>query len=203
MNEKQKTLLLVEDEAIIAAMETEQLKRYGYNVISANSGEKAIETFKNNDSIDLILMDINLGKGIDGTEAGEIILKEKEVPIVFLSSHTEPEVIEKTEKITSYGYIVKNSEDTVIIASIKMAFKLFESKKKELEKEKDILINQKRLESIIAILQSEVDDVQEFLDFALSEALKLIDSNLGYIYFYDEDKKEFTLNSWSKEVMGR
>lgn len=203
MNEKQKTLLLVEDEAIIAAMETEQLKRYGYNVISANSGEKAIETFKNNDSIDLILMDINLGKGIDGTSAAEIILKQKEVPIVFLSSHTEPEVVEKTEKITSYGYIVKNSEDTVIIASIKMAFKLFESKKKELEKEKDILINQKRLESIIAILQSDVEDVQEFLDFALSEALKLTDSKLGYIYFYDEDKKEFTLNSWSKEVMGR
>lgn len=201
MNEKQKTLLLVEDEVIIALMETEQLKRYGYNVVSASSGEKAIELFKKNDAIDLILMDINLGKGIDGTEAAEIILKEKEVPIVFLSSHTEPEVVEKTEKITSYGYIVKNSEETVLIASIKMAFKLFEAKKKELEKEKDILINQKRLESIIAILQSDVEDVQEFLDFALSEALKLSDSKLGYIYFYDEEKKEFTLNSWSKEVM--
>ena len=61
MSEKQKTLLLVEDEVIIAVMETEQLKRYGYNVVSASSGEKAIELFKKNDAIDLILMDINLG----------------------------------------------------------------------------------------------------------------------------------------------
>ncbi len=35
--------------------------------------------------------------------------------------------MEKTEKITSYGYVVKNSGETVLIASIKMAFKLFDA----------------------------------------------------------------------------
>jgi PAS domain S-box-containing protein len=52
-----------------------------------------------------------------------------------LSSHTDPEIVEKTEKITSYGYVVKNTGNTVLDASIKMAFKLFESKTKEKEKE--------------------------------------------------------------------
>ncbi len=40
-------------------------------------------------------MDINLGPGIDGTQAAEQILNKKDIPVVFLSSHTEPEVVEK------------------------------------------------------------------------------------------------------------
>ena len=59
--------------------------------------------------LDLILMDIDLGKGMDGTEAAQIILHNREIPIVFLSNHTEKEIVNKTEKITSYGYVVKNA----------------------------------------------------------------------------------------------
>ncbi|MCP4131614.1 MAG: PAS domain S-box protein, partial [bacterium] len=123
-----KTLLLVEDEPLIAMAEQIELEKFGYTVFTAYSGEEAIQIFnEKKNHIDLILMDIDLGAGLDGTEAAEIILKEKEIPIVFLSSHTEPEIVEKTEDITSYGYVVKNSGITVLDASIKMAFKLFEA----------------------------------------------------------------------------
>ena len=80
-------------------------------------------------------MDIDLGKGIDGTQAAETIQKDFDIPIVFLSSHMEPEIVEKTEKITSYGYVVKNSSITVLDASIKMAFKLFYANKRHVESE--------------------------------------------------------------------
>lgn len=139
-----KTLLLVEDEAILALTGQKQLERYGYSVITAHSGEKAVEAVASHPEIDLVLMDINLGRGIDGTEAAERILKSTEIPIVFLSSHTEPEVVERTEKITSYGYVVKNSSITVLDASIKMAFKLFDAKKKELEKEKALAVSERK-----------------------------------------------------------
>ncbi|MEI7811350.1 MAG: PAS domain S-box protein [Ignavibacteria bacterium] len=131
MNERnQKTILLVDDEVIIAISGEKTLVKFGYNVITVNSGEKAIEICRGNNSIDLILMDIDMGDGMDGTETAIAILKEREIPIVFLSSHTEPEIVEKTEKITSYGYVVKNSGDTVLDASIKMAFKLFDAHEK-------------------------------------------------------------------------
>ena len=133
--ENQKTILLVEDEVIIAMTETMTLEKFGYNVITANSGEEAVATFEKTPGIDLILIDINLGTGIDGTEAAAIILQQRDLPVVFLSSHTEPEVVAKTEKISSYGYVVKDSSGTVLDASIKMAFKLFEAIIKEKEKE--------------------------------------------------------------------
>jgi PAS domain S-box-containing protein len=132
--EKQKTILLVEDEAIIAMVEKTTLERFGYKVIMANTGEEAVAVVGKTPAIDLILMDINLGAGIDGAEAAEIILQDHDIPIMFLSSHTEPEFVARTEKITAYGFIVKNSCDTVFQALIKMVFKLYEAKRNEWKK---------------------------------------------------------------------
>jgi len=127
----QKTILLVEDDAIIALSEMRQLKDYGYTVIVAHNGEKAIEKVKSDpNSIDLVLMDIDLGNGIDGTQAAGEILRDNDIPILFLSSHTEPEIVERTENLTSYGYVVKSAGITVLDASIKMAFKLYDARQK-------------------------------------------------------------------------
>ncbi len=125
-----KTILLVEDEALIAAATSRTLQRFGFAVRTAPTGERAVEEVEADPGIDLVLMDIDLGPGIDGAEAARRILRIRDIPLVFHSAHTEPEVVEKTEDITSYGYIVKNSGDTVLEASIRMAFRLWESEAK-------------------------------------------------------------------------
>lgn len=140
MSCKNKKILLVEDEVILAINQKGSLEEYGYYLIIANTGEEAIELFRENNDIELVLMDIDLGKGMDGTEAASRILEERDVPVIFISNHTEPDVVEKTEKITSYGYIVKSSGIAVLCASIKMAFKLYDAKVNEKKKE-DALFN--------------------------------------------------------------
>ncbi len=133
---KKQTILLVEDDFITAEVEIAQLKQRGYNIVHAANGETAIELIDDeNNEINLILMDIDLGSGMDGTEAAAIILTKKDIPVVFLSSHNEPDIVEKTEKISSYGYVLKNTGITVLDASIKMAFKLFNANKELLIKE--------------------------------------------------------------------
>lgn len=129
--EFRKKILLVEDDPLLAVIETRDLRSRGYEIIHVSTGEQAVQfAVRDKNEIDLILMDINLGDGIDGTEATEIILKERDIPVVFLSSHIEQEIVGKTENLTSYGYVVKNSGVTVIDASIKMAFRLFEANNK-------------------------------------------------------------------------
>jgi len=130
VHKKYQHILLVEDQALIAFTEKAVLEKYGYKVSIVETGETAVETIENDLDIDLVLMDIDLGPGIDGTEAARQILEFRDLPIVFLSSHTEPEIVEKTEKITSYGYVVKSSSITVLDASIKMAFRLFQANRK-------------------------------------------------------------------------
>ncbi|HEY3276377.1 MAG TPA: PAS domain S-box protein [Syntrophorhabdaceae bacterium] len=126
--QEQKTILLVEDEALIAMAEAEAIRRFGYNkVIIANSGEKAVRLATENREIDLVLMDINLGKGIDGTEAARQILSRRTIPIVFLTSHSEQEYVERVKEITRYGYVTKDCGNFVLQSSIGMAFELFEA----------------------------------------------------------------------------
>ncbi|MCX7788995.1 MAG: PAS domain-containing protein, partial [Spirochaetes bacterium] len=104
----------------------------GYECLVAHTGERSIELVEKGEPIDLILMDINLGKGMDGTEAARRILTIRDIPLVFLSCYTDPETVNKTEGITSYGYIVKNSGEAVILASIRMAFRLWEARQETL-----------------------------------------------------------------------
>ncbi len=117
------------------------LQKYGFDTLTVCNAWQAIEAVQCSPHIDLVLMDIDLGHGeMDGTQAAEIILQQRDLPLIFLSGHTEREVVERTEGITSYGYIVKNSGETVLIASIKMAFRLFEARR--LEQQKDAALRQ-------------------------------------------------------------
>jgi PAS domain S-box-containing protein len=131
-----KKLLLVEDEALIALAEKIALEEYGYDIVTVGSGERAIDAVTGGIDADLVLMDIDLGAGMDGTRAAARILELRDLPILFLSSHTEPGIVERTEAITSYGYVVKNSSITVLDASIKMAFKLFQANRNTQESER-------------------------------------------------------------------
>jgi len=137
-SEHKKRILLVEDDSLIALMESELLKAGGYEVITALSGEKALEIFHSGKQIDLILMDIDLGQGLDGAETASRILAKKDIPVVFISSHTEPEILNKTEAIASYGYIVKGSSDTAFFVSLNMAFRLHAAHQELLKKKQEL-----------------------------------------------------------------
>jgi len=65
----------------------------------------------------------------------------------------------------------------------------------------EIEFNNARLESLLKISQYSTSSIQDLLDYALNEAIKLTGSKIGYIYFYEEKTKQFILNTWSKEVM--
>lgn len=182
-----RTILLVEDEALIAAVEKQQLGNLGYSVEHVRTGEAAVTAALSVESPpDLILMDIDLGEGIDGTEAARRIVSELDVPVVFLSSHTEPEIVEKTEKITSYGYVVKNSGITVLDASIKMAFKLFEARKQGQQHEAALLHSRDLMRYVIEHNRS---------------AVAIHDRNLNYIYVSKQYLDQYNLKD--RNIIGK
>ena len=169
-----KTILLVEDEALIAMNEASILTKHGYAVLTAYNAEQAVQTVDQN-VVDLILMDIDLGEGKeDGTKAAERILKKQELPIVFLTSHAEKEYVEKVKKITGYGYVLKNTGEFVLTESINMAFHLFEANQ-EIKRE---LAEKERTEGALK-------ERKEKIKFLADTAFELIDRNVGSdIYAY-------------------
>jgi len=135
MDVDKKHILLVEDNVIIALAQVSAIQKFGYRVSSAYSGEKAVLIAAEDPSIDLILMDIDLGPGINGPEAAQRILDARTLPIVFLTSHSEGSYVDMVRRITRYGYVVKNSGDFVLRSSIEMAFALFEANTQLRERE--------------------------------------------------------------------
>ncbi|MDI6849197.1 MAG: PAS domain S-box protein [Candidatus Saccharicenans sp.] len=189
-------ILLVEDDALIALMESELLQSGGYEVITALSGEQALEIFQSDPAIDLVLMDIDLGPGIDGGETARRMLAQKDIPVVFISSHTEPEILAKTEAITSYGYIVKGYNETALFASLNMAFRLHAAhreltkKKAELEAlaenlsqtvnklletQKELLAHQQKLRETTERLEATLNSLPDLL-FELDEQMIILDA---------------------------
>ena len=124
-------ILIVEDEAIIAMNEAAILQRHGYDVVTASSGTKAVATVAADPHIDLVLMDIDLGPGMDGTEAARTIPSSRELPIVFLTGHAEREMVERVKSITRYGYVLKSAGEFVLVEAVATAFELFEAHVRE------------------------------------------------------------------------
>lgn len=126
--ESRDEILLVEDEAIIALAERQGLSRLGYTVVHASSGEAAVTEAVRNGRVSLVLMDIDLGEGMDGPEAARRILAARDLPIIFLSGHSENEMVDKVRAVTRYGYVTKNSGFTILQSTIEMAYDLFNTK---------------------------------------------------------------------------
>lgn len=186
-----KTILLVEDEALIAMAEKMTLERAGYRVLTATTGEKAIEIARNQPEIDLVLMDLDLGPGTGSSEAAQSILSERDVPLAFLSSHTEEEVVAKTEGITSYGYIVKNSGNTVLLASIRMAFRLHDA-------HHELLRQKKQLDEALA----REEYANELLIEKSEELEKYFSTSLDMLCIADTDGTFLRLNPEWERVLG-
>ncbi len=144
MRSKIKTILIVEDEVIIAMKNISFLESSGYNVIYSVDSDSALVNVKKLEyDIDLILMDIDLGRGMNGIDTAKLILDSYDIPIVFLTSFTNPAFLAQLDNLPTYGYVLKNSGTEVLLATMKMAFKLYEAHMATKTKIRVIEISQK------------------------------------------------------------
>jgi CheY-like chemotaxis protein len=99
--------MVVEDETIIALDIKNRLESIGYKVGAlVPSGEEALRII-NEIKPDLVLMDIVLRGDLDGMQTAEIITKEYQIPVVFLTSYSDEKTLQLAHKISPYGYLVK------------------------------------------------------------------------------------------------
>ena len=100
-------ILIVEDELIISKLLQNYLFGMGHKVMGVvPSGEEAI-SFVQENSPDLILMDIGLAGILDGIETVEIIRQTKDIPILFLTAQTDKSLLEKAKAVDPVGYLLK------------------------------------------------------------------------------------------------
>lgn len=99
--------LIVEDEALIAEELRERLARLGIHVIAAvSSGEEGVE-IATRERPDLVLMDIRLSGHKDGVQAAKEIREQADIPIVYLTAHSDRRTVERANQTDHDGFILK------------------------------------------------------------------------------------------------
>lgn len=104
---KEERILIVEDDVSISENIEEILQLLGYvNIDIANSANQAIKEIKKRRP-DMVFMDIKLKGDKDGIELGQIIQQMVDAPIVYVTSYSDPEIIERAKRTHPAGFIVK------------------------------------------------------------------------------------------------
>ena len=114
-------ILLVEDESIVAMDLQRRLKNAGFGIAGhVVSGEAAIDFVRENQP-HLILMDIQLKGKMDGIESADIIRKEHDIPIIFLTAFADKPTLERAKVTEAYAYILKPYQERELYTNIEIA----------------------------------------------------------------------------------
>ena len=134
-------ILAVDDEPDLRSLLRILLVNKGYEVIEASSGTEAVEQMKNNNRIDLVIMDIMM-PGLSGVEACAKIREFSTVPMLFLTAKSQ--LNDKREAYGSGGddYLVKpfsQSELMLKVESLTRRYRVYKGKKETMEGENLLL----------------------------------------------------------------
>ncbi len=110
-------ILFAEDDKLLRELVCNQLKIQGYNVITCENGEQALNAFKTN-QIDIILSDIMMPV-LDGYALAENIRASSDVPILFLTAKEDKLSKQYSYKIGVDDYIIKPFDIDELILKIK------------------------------------------------------------------------------------
>ena len=115
------TLLIVEDDGILAANLEHILTDLGYGVLGpVATGEEAITLLRDHPA-DLVLMDIELAGELNGIETAEIINRSSDVPIVFVTGFSHDPLLEQARLVAPYGYLIKPVPERELAATVAMS----------------------------------------------------------------------------------
>lgn len=189
------SILVVEDEAIVAKDIQNSLKKLGYNVPSVeNSGEDAIESAGQHRP-DLVLMDIMLKGQISGIEAADQIKKRYEIPVIFLTAYADESTLSKAKVTEPYGYIIKPFKEIDLHTSIEMAL-YKHGKEQEVKRERDLysaIVTDKSSDDCIFVKSNSRLVKVKTEDISHVEALK------DYVIIHTATGK-FTVHSTMKDI---
>lgn len=115
------SILIVEDNPVAAEDLKNKLIRFGYGISAiAYSGQEALDSARHQRP-DLALMDIRLGKGMSGIETASQLKHTYEIPVIFLSDHTDGDTVSRAKLTGPYGFIVKPFNDTELKTVLEIA----------------------------------------------------------------------------------
>lgn len=122
-------LLVVENDRTTAAIIKMFLEKCNYQVVDVvSSGDRAIRSTVEHDP-DLVLMDIRLEGEVDGITAAETIIRDYDIPVVYVTAHNDDDILSRARDTKHSGFINKPLREVDLRTTINFAVSTHRNKK--------------------------------------------------------------------------
>ncbi|PWR74319.1 response regulator [Methanospirillum lacunae] len=165
-------ILVVEDEMIISMEIKQKLLEMGYIVVGqAITGESAIQK-AGETKPDLVLMDIRLKGEMDGISAAQRIMDLYDLPIIFLTAHSDKATLERAVALSPSGYLLKPFKERELMTNIEMSLHKHRIKQKireETTPKTSAGLYQDLMQFPVPVIVTTKNDIIEFINSSVSK----------------------------------
>ncbi|HEU4683627.1 MAG TPA: response regulator [Nitrospira sp.] len=118
------TILIVDDEVIVASDLATKVTRLGYQVAgTVPTGEAALEVARKT-RLDLVLLDVRLDGELDGIETAQRLKALRDIPAIFVTAHSDTTTLRRARESCPYGYLLKPFDEDDLAVQIQLALDL-------------------------------------------------------------------------------
>ncbi|HEY4366829.1 MAG TPA: diguanylate cyclase [Steroidobacteraceae bacterium] len=167
------TILLVEDEGIVAQYLEDVIVHFGYRVVGvASEGVQAVCMAQELEP-QLIVMDVGLRGDIDGIQAAQMIQERSHVPVIFLTAHRDEQTLKRAVSTGPLGYLVKPFQEVELRCAIEVAVHKHRAEVAMREREEALRRNSELLTSLSLVDElTQLKNRRGFFELA-GQALKV------------------------------
>ncbi|GKU76362.1 DNA-binding response regulator [Paenibacillus sp. L3-i20] len=187
-----RTILVVEDEAILREIIKDYFVNEGYTVLEASDGKEGLSHFQNNE-VDLIVLDVMLPE-IDGWSVCRRIRKTSNVPIIMLTARVDEDDTLLGFELGADDYVTKPYSPPVLLARAK---RLLDSRVRKTESSEEML-SYGGIRMHLASRTVTVDGVSSSLTYTEFEILHYLMLNQGIVV----TREQLIMKIWGYEYAG-
>lgn len=142
-------VLIVEDDPVLGLDTAAFLERSGYTGAHCSTGEDALAFAASRPDLSLVLMDISLRGALDGIATARELLTLRELPIVFVTAHTDSRTLEQVREVTRYGFVQKGSGELLLLSAVEMALELWDARQRTADRMQELQQSRERYRLIV------------------------------------------------------
>jgi len=119
------SVLIIEDEAITQRYLKDILGQYNLECVDCYDNAKDALAHIKTKNYEMILMDINIKGSMDGIQLSREILRTRNIPIIFITAHSDTETFQEVLELSPYGFIAKPFSSQDVEMALQLAHKRF------------------------------------------------------------------------------
>ncbi len=159
--QNRKSILIVENDQIIASDLKLRLEKMGYNIAGTVVSPKEATAILHSQKVDLVLMDIYLQAQMDGIKLAEEIGQKFAMPVVYLTAYSDSQTVAAAKKTNPAAFLLKPYTDQELRVTIELALHKYKIELELKEEKRKAEAFKTQLEEVLKLTGTHIYIVDE------------------------------------------